>query len=127
MVGECRVAQVAAAVLQAFGADPLRHRVPLSGEHPVQVAGGDEARPGDLLGVEAGVAQVGLNVGLGLEEQVAAGPGMGGRRSVEVEVEAADEVDDTFGQVGVLVVDAAVGEPAAVPQKKRAASRGSPA
>ena len=35
---------------------------------------------------------------------------MAGGRRVEIEVQPADEVDDALGQIGVLVVDAAVGQ-----------------
>ena len=57
-MAESRIEQVAAAALQASRADPLAHARPLALEQLVEVARRDEARAGDSLRIEIGVAEV---------------------------------------------------------------------
>src|SRR5215213_5350186 len=69
LVAQQRIAQVAAAALDALVADPLRHTEALALEQPVQVARGDVVRARDLLRAQAGRGQVLVDVGLDAREQ----------------------------------------------------------
>ena len=128
LVGERRIEQVAAAAIKPRGADEVAHAEPFALEHPVQVARRDEARTGDLLGVQARIAQV--------ARRCRPGRGAAARPSTAAARTAATRRDRrTAGAPGRSRARPARCRRArccrrrarsAAPQKNRAASRGRP-
>src|SRR5436190_6982114 len=104
LVAERRVEEVAAAVVQARGPDPPAHARALGLEELVQVARRDEARTRDLVGIEVRVAEVRLDEGLRVEQDLRprAWPRRrlgAGRRGVQ----ATDEVEHAVHRVRHLL------------------------